>query len=141
MAVQFSYTRPRELLRSMVWTDVQRRCLPMDRACWQGWERRRFIAVQWRTETSRGNLTQCYDRYVGPAVEEHRLRRGLGRNQVYFNTDLVGRTSGTYRRSVRCDCCHVGRHRENGVDDATESWGSFPSCSSTSRMAVDMNVS
>lgn len=63
------------------------------------------MAVQWRTETSTGNLTQCYERYVQSAVEEQRLELGFGREQVYFNTDLVGQASTTYNASVRVVPC------------------------------------
>lgn len=58
------------------------------------------MAVQWRTETSTGNLARCYERYVVPAIEQQRRWLGLGRNQVFFNTDLVGQASTTYNTSV-----------------------------------------
>lgn len=58
------------------------------------------MAVQWRTETSTGNLTECYQLRVRSAVEEQRLALGFGRNQVFFNTDLVGQASTTYNASV-----------------------------------------
>ncbi|CAM9689618.1 unnamed protein product, partial [Hapterophycus canaliculatus] len=60
-----------------------------------GWEDQAFLAVQWRTETSTGNLTVCYC-HVRDAVEEYRLKEGLGRRQVYFNTDLAVNASDTY---------------------------------------------
>ena len=58
------------------------------------------MAVQWRTETSTGNLSWCYERYIVPAIEEQRRWLGFKRNQVYFNTDLVGQVSTTYNTSV-----------------------------------------
>ncbi|CAN0144509.1 unnamed protein product [Scytosiphon promiscuus] len=60
-----------------------------------GWEGQAFLAVQWRTETSTGNLTLCYC-HVRDAVEKHRAREGLERSQVYFNTDLAANASDTY---------------------------------------------
>lgn len=65
------------------------------------------MAVQWRTETSTGNLTECYDLHVRSAVEEQRLALGFGRNQVFFNTDLVGQASTTYNASVSLRSPHV----------------------------------
>jgi len=65
----------------------------------QGWEGEAYLTVQWRTETSTGNLTRCYG-LVRDRVEEYRLREGLGRGQVFFNTDLVAHTSGTYASKV-----------------------------------------
>ncbi len=59
------------------------------------------MAVQWRTETSMGNLTECYDLHVRSAVEDRRLALGFGRDQIFFNTDLVGQASTTYNASVR----------------------------------------
>jgi len=71
--------------------------------CWrhqkQGWQGEAYLTVQWRTETSTGNLTRCYG-YVRDRVEEHRLRAGFGRGQVFFNTDLPAHTSGTYAAEV-----------------------------------------
>lgn len=69
----------------------------------QGWENGQFVAVQWRTETSVGNLTDCYFRYVQPTIEEHRKALGLTLDQVFFNTDLVGQASTTYNSSVSTD--------------------------------------
>lgn len=57
--------------------------------------------MQWRTETSTGNLTECYGLHVRSAVEERRLSLGFSRSQVFFNTDLVGETSTTYNATVR----------------------------------------
>lgn len=58
------------------------------------------MAVQWRTETSTGNLTECYRLHVRSAVEERRLALGFRRHQVFFNIDLVGQASTTYNASV-----------------------------------------
>lgn len=58
------------------------------------------MAVQWRTETSTGNLTECYKLHVRSAVEERRLELGFGQDQVFFNTDLVGQASTTYNATV-----------------------------------------
>ncbi|CAN0211757.1 unnamed protein product, partial [Ectocarpus fasciculatus] len=66
----------------------------------EGWRGGRFLAVQWRTETSTGNLTECYVHHVRSAVEERRLSLGFSRSQVFFNTDLVGETSTTYNATV-----------------------------------------
>ncbi|CAN0013113.1 unnamed protein product [Ectocarpus fasciculatus] len=61
----------------------------------EGWENQAFLAVQWRTETSTGNLTVCYG-HVREAVERYREQEGFGRDQVFFNTDLTPHASGTY---------------------------------------------
>ncbi|CAM9950932.1 unnamed protein product [Ectocarpus sp. 6 AP-2014] len=61
----------------------------------QGWENEAFLAVQWRTETSTGNLTACYG-HVREAVERYREQEGFDRGQVFFNTDLTPHSSGTY---------------------------------------------
>ena len=37
---------------------------------------------------------------VKAVIEEQRLRLGYGTHQVLFNTDLYGKTSGTYTASV-----------------------------------------
>ena len=78
-------------------------CLYVLRPGWRGlkgWKGGEFMAVQWRTETSTGNLTECYELHVRSAVEEQRLALGFGRDQVFFNTDLVGQASTTYNASV-----------------------------------------
>lgn len=67
----------------------------------KGWKDGGFLSVQWRTETSTGNLTECYGLHVRSAVEERRLSLGFSRSQVFFNTDLVGETSTTYNATVR----------------------------------------
>lgn len=59
------------------------------------------MAVQWRTETSIGNLSECYELHVRSSVEDRRLALGFGRDQIFFNTDLVGQASTTYNASVR----------------------------------------
>ncbi|CAM9104073.1 unnamed protein product [Scytosiphon promiscuus] len=83
---------PMDLLRPLpFYSDVARRLINEQ----SGWEGQAFLAVQWRTETSTGNLTLCYC-HVRDAVEKHRSREGLERGQVYFNTDLVADTSDTY---------------------------------------------
>lgn len=68
------------------------------------WRGGKFMAVQWRTETSTGNnLTRCYESHVRPSVEERRKALGLEKRRVFFNTDLVGQASTTYNASVsRC---------------------------------------
>lgn len=101
----------------------------------QDWEGGHYLAVQWRTELSKGNLTECYqevsraingvrheDRTVHrelagliydcvlcsisgisqlkSVLEMYRVKLGYGRHQVLVNTDLYGRTSGTYSVSV-----------------------------------------
>ncbi|CAB1096761.1 unnamed protein product [Ectocarpus sp. CCAP 1310/34] len=66
----------------------------------EGWKDGGFLSVQWRTETSTGNLTECYGVHVRSAVEERRLSLGFSRSQVFFNTDLVGETSTTYNATV-----------------------------------------
>ncbi|CAM9633051.1 unnamed protein product [Ectocarpus sp. 12 AP-2014] len=66
----------------------------------EGWKDGGFLSVQWRTETSTGNLTECYGLHVRSAVEERRLSLGFSRSQVFFNTDLVGETSTTYNATV-----------------------------------------
>lgn len=38
---------------------------------------------------------------VKALVEEERQKLGYGTHQVLFNTDLYGKTSGTYKRWVR----------------------------------------
>lgn len=67
----------------------------------KGWRNGRFMAVQWRTETSIGNLSECYELHVRSSVEDRRLALGFGRDQIFFNTDLVGQASTTYNASVR----------------------------------------
>eukprot|EP00752_Nemacystus_decipiens_P010638 g9475.t1 len=62
----------------------------------EGWETGKFVAVQWRTELSDGDLTACYQE-VKAVIEEQRIRLGYGTHQVLFNTDLYGKTSGTYK--------------------------------------------
>ncbi|CAB1096959.1 unnamed protein product [Ectocarpus sp. CCAP 1310/34] len=64
------------------------------------WETGEFVAVQWRTELSNGNLTECYQE-VKALVEEQRVALGYGTHQVLFNTDLYGKTSGTYKASAQ----------------------------------------
>ncbi|CAM9657186.1 unnamed protein product [Scytosiphon promiscuus] len=65
------------------------------------WRGGRYMAVQWRTETSTGNnLTRCYETHVRPSVEQRRAALGYGARQVFFNTDLVGQASTTYNASV-----------------------------------------
>eukprot|EP00752_Nemacystus_decipiens_P010743 g9565.t1 len=64
------------------------------------WETGEFVAVQWRTELSTGDLTECYQE-VKAVIEEQRLRLGYGTHQVLFNTDLYGKTSGTYTASAQ----------------------------------------
>lgn len=58
------------------------------------------MAVQWRTETSRGDLSECYTRYVAPAIEDFLHYLDLRRDQVFFNVDLIGQASTTYNASV-----------------------------------------
>lgn len=82
----------------LVWHAASYRCVIQNCPKWGNGS---FMAVQWRTETSTGNLTACYERYMRSAVEEQRLYLGFKRNQVYVNTDLVGRASTTYNSSVR----------------------------------------
>lgn len=65
----------------------------------QGWKNGEYLAVQWRTETSTGNLSTCY-RHVHDMVEKYREEQGFDRNQVFFNTDLQEQTSGTYANKV-----------------------------------------
>eukprot|EP00752_Nemacystus_decipiens_P011546 g10252.t1 len=60
----------------------------------------KFMAVQWRTETAKGDMAECYEE-VRAAVEEHRLRLGLTRDQVIFSTDMYGSTSGTYGKNLQ----------------------------------------
>ncbi|CAN0167309.1 unnamed protein product [Pylaiella littoralis] len=64
------------------------------------WATGQFLAVQWRTETSFGNLTECYQE-VKAVVEEQREKLGYGTHQVLFNTDLYGKTSGTFSASAQ----------------------------------------
>lgn len=63
----------------------------------QGWEREGYLAVQWRTETSTGNLTRCYG-HVRDRIEEYRTREVFKRGQVFFNTDLPQHVSTTYSK-------------------------------------------
>eukprot|EP00904_Undaria_pinnatifida_P008194 jgi/Undpi1/4504/HiC_scaffold_17.g07858.m1 len=72
------------------------------------WGGGQFVAVQWRTELSGGNLTDCYDE-VKAVVEQQRLALGLGAHQVLFNTDLYGKTSGTYTESAQAAGAEVLR--------------------------------
>lgn len=57
------------------------------------------MAVQWRTETSTGNLTMCYQ-HVREGVEKYLAKKGFAPGQVFFNTDLTPHTSGTYASQV-----------------------------------------
>ncbi|CAN0302975.1 unnamed protein product [Pylaiella littoralis] len=63
----------------------------------EGWAGGQFLAVQWRTEVSFGDLSECY-KEVKSIVEEQRIRLGYGTHQVLFNTDLYGKASHSYKR-------------------------------------------
>ena len=64
------------------------------------------MAVQWRTETSRGNLKDCLYRHVLPAVEKRRKELKFSVMKVFFNVDLVGQVSTTYNSSVSLLCVY-----------------------------------
>lgn len=68
----------------------------------QDWGHGEFVAVQWRTELSTGDLGECYQE-VKAIVEGQRAALGYGAHQVLFNVDFLGKTSATYTASVSLD--------------------------------------
>ncbi|CAM9832547.1 unnamed protein product [Discosporangium mesarthrocarpum] len=67
----------------------------------EGWHPDNYMAIQWRTENSLRNLTDCYTAEVRGVVEEHRQLQNLSARNVFFNTDMREGASHSYRYNPR----------------------------------------
>ncbi|CAM9728822.1 unnamed protein product [Discosporangium mesarthrocarpum] len=64
----------------------------------QGWKPDKFISVQWRSERAKGDLKECYQRFVRPAIEGTRMMLSE-KMPVFINTDLAVGNSDSYHHS------------------------------------------